>query len=138
MAAVREFTQELPHTAPSDAWQRAALLTSETRLDLTAEPRVVADANTDAPKAEHPLFWAGYMLIDSGVYAEGETPPAPGEKVVDKAPAAPPEPAVEAPPAAENDPPAEAVEEPPSMEEDAAMPSGRASSEEDAVESSDQ
>ena len=37
---VREFAQELPHTSPADAWQRAVLLAADTRLNLEAEPRV--------------------------------------------------------------------------------------------------
>ena len=63
---VREFAQELPHTTPADAWQRAVLLETSTLLNLEAEPRVKHAPADENPKAEHPFFWAGYMLIDSG------------------------------------------------------------------------
>ena len=43
---VREFVQELPHTSPADAWQRAVLLESESRLNLDAEPRIKASPAT--------------------------------------------------------------------------------------------
>ncbi len=69
---VREFAQELPHTSPADAWQRAVLVTADTRLDPAAEPRV-QPGGRDPPKGVHPFFWAGYMLVDSGV---GPTPVA--------------------------------------------------------------
>jgi len=62
---VREFVQELPHTLPADAWQRSVLLAAATRLNLEAEPRI-KDAADETPRAVHPFFWAGYMLIDSG------------------------------------------------------------------------
>jgi hypothetical protein len=67
---VREFSQELPHIAPSEAWQRAVFLTAGSQLNLAAEPRIASkrgSAGEEAPKANHPFFWAGYMLIDPGV-----------------------------------------------------------------------
>jgi hypothetical protein len=63
---VREFAQELPHVSPSEAWQRAILLCIESPLNLDAEPRLSRTPGDEPPKASHPLFWAGYMLIDSG------------------------------------------------------------------------
>jgi hypothetical protein len=77
---VREFAQELPHTTPAKAYQRAVLVVGESRLDLEAEPRIQRAATVDPPKATHPFFWAGYMLVDSGVRperveAEGEGEP---------------------------------------------------------------
>jgi hypothetical protein len=67
---VREFAQELPHTSPADAWQRAVQLEMDSRLNPDAEPRVKKAAAGDVPKAEHPFFWAGYMLLDGGVPPE--------------------------------------------------------------------
>jgi len=75
---VREFAQELPHTSPADAWQRAILVAAETRLNPEAEPRIKRVAVNDPPKANHPFFWAGYLLIDSGI------PPEPPEPVLDQ------------------------------------------------------
>ena len=63
---VREFTQELPRTSPADAWQRAVQLTVGARLNLEAEPRLKRAMADAIPKADHPLFWAGYMLVDCG------------------------------------------------------------------------
>ncbi len=72
---VCEFTQELPHTSPADAWQRAMLLTSSSRLNLEAEPRIKRETTDEAPKAEHPFFWSGYLLIDSGTLRPEEAKP---------------------------------------------------------------
>jgi tetratricopeptide (TPR) repeat protein len=78
---VREFTQELPHTPPAEAWQRAVLLLARSPLNLEAEPRVKGTAD-ESMRASHPFFWAGYMLVDSaspGADAEPAGPgPAPG------------------------------------------------------------
>ncbi len=72
---VREFAQELPHTSPADAWQRAVFLTAGSRLNFEAEPRIKRAVTDDSPKANHPFFWSGYLLVDSGTSAK---PPAPG------------------------------------------------------------
>jgi CHAT domain-containing protein len=90
---VREFAQELPHAAPSEAWQRAVLLTMATRVKTDAEPRLKRSAGgDDSLKAEHPFFWAGYLLIDNGnpagkTEAEPDKPdakPAPEKKPGDE------------------------------------------------------
>jgi hypothetical protein len=76
---VREFAQELPHTSPADAWQRAVLLVADTPLNLDAEPRVKKASVEEAPKASHPFFWAADMLVDSAAaapQAEAAPPPA--------------------------------------------------------------
>ncbi|HYW81090.1 MAG TPA: CHAT domain-containing protein, partial [Thermoguttaceae bacterium] len=63
---VREFSQELPHTTPSDAWQRAVFLAAGSQLNPAAEPRIKQTVAGNVPKANHPFFWAGYLLIDPG------------------------------------------------------------------------
>jgi len=68
---VREFTQELPHTTPADAWQRAVQVVSNSSLNIEAEPRMKKPAGEHADsaavqRATHPFFWAGYLLVDSG------------------------------------------------------------------------
>jgi len=68
---VREFVQELPHTTPADAWQRAVIVVAESKLNLDAEPRIKKVAGDEAPKGSHPFFWAGCMLIDPGLPGEG-------------------------------------------------------------------
>jgi len=80
---VREFVQELSQASAADAWQRSVLLARETPLDPAAEPRLKKlDDAVEPPRADHPFFWAGYLLIDTGTrpanehetIAEAETP----------------------------------------------------------------
>jgi tetratricopeptide (TPR) repeat protein len=68
---VREFTQELPHSTPADCWQRAVLVVAGSRLSLDAEPRVKRADADEPPRASHPFFWAGYLLVDCGNPAPG-------------------------------------------------------------------
>ena len=63
---IREFSQELPHTSAADAWQRAVMLAADTPLRPEMEPRLEIPATVEPPKAEHPFFWAAYMVCDSG------------------------------------------------------------------------
>lgn len=63
---VREFVQELPDTTASNAWQRSVELVSRLPLEPGSEPRFKADSRHAPPLADNPLFWAGYMLIDTG------------------------------------------------------------------------
>jgi CHAT domain-containing protein len=93
---VREFTQELPHSQPAEAWQRAVMLANNTPLNLEAEPRVKVNAGEEVPNATHPFFWAGYMLVDTGAEAhrpdaQAEAPAAkPGEQGAPPGPEAKP------------------------------------------------
>ncbi|MGE3777856.1 MAG: CHAT domain-containing protein, partial [Pirellulaceae bacterium] len=63
----REFTQELPFVSAPNAWQRSVQLLWEKELQLDREPRVKAGNVDSSIKATHPFFWAGYVLVDSGV-----------------------------------------------------------------------
>lgn len=64
---VREFVQELPHMPAAESWQRAVVLAREAPLDAAREPRLKrSDEVTSSLTAEHPFFWAGYLLVDSG------------------------------------------------------------------------
>jgi CHAT domain-containing protein len=63
---IREFAQELPYTSASDAWQRAVLLVTRSRLDIAAEPRIKEASDVEAIRGSHPFFWGGLMLVDSG------------------------------------------------------------------------
>jgi hypothetical protein len=79
---VREFTQELSRSTPADAWQRAVLLTVSSPLNVEAEPRIKHSAEDEGtPKANHPFFWAGYMLVDCDTSPE-QRAKKPGEPVV--------------------------------------------------------
>lgn len=62
----REFVQELPHTNASDAWQRSVQLTRNSQVNIAAEPRLNITLKQLPPKADHPFFWAGYLLADTG------------------------------------------------------------------------
>jgi tetratricopeptide (TPR) repeat protein len=73
---VREFARELPHSSPADAWQRSVFLAAGSRVDPEAEPRIKKTATEKLPNANHPFFWAGYMLVDSGTVAQKPEPPA--------------------------------------------------------------
>jgi len=61
---VREFVQELPYASAAEAWQRSVLLSAHGRLDPAAEPRLKV-TDDGSPRASHPFFWAGYLLIDN-------------------------------------------------------------------------
>lgn len=77
---VREFAQELPHTAPAEAWQRAVLLARQSRVNPDAEPRIRLPSGASPPLADHPFFWAGYLLVDDGTPAQKPEPAEPAEK----------------------------------------------------------
>ncbi len=64
---VREFTKDSADAPAAEAWQRACLFARENPVDQTYEPRLKhSDETTDAPTADHPFFWAGYLLVDTG------------------------------------------------------------------------
>ena len=63
---VREFVQELPHTAAAEAWQRSVQLAMQMPIDPLNELRVKAGKDPVELTAAHPFFWAGYVVIDSG------------------------------------------------------------------------
>jgi hypothetical protein len=63
----RKFLQELPYVGAAAAWQRSVQLLGDTPLDFAHEPRIRAAANEAEIKADHPFFWAAFMVIDSGV-----------------------------------------------------------------------
>ena len=64
---MHEFTQELTHTTASEAWQRSIELSLDSVLDPTREPRIDDKIKIEGQlRANHPLFWAGYMLVDTG------------------------------------------------------------------------
>ena len=70
---VREFAQELPYTSPADAWQRSVQIAADTQLEPVFEPRVRDNVSSGAVrKADQPFFWAGYLLVDSGVPPAGQ------------------------------------------------------------------
>ena len=87
---MREFTQELPHTTAADAWQRAVLVVTKSQLNLDAEPRIKKAVVDEPPKAKHPFFWAGYLLVDSGTVPPKVDIVAPGPAIKAKPAEVPP------------------------------------------------
>jgi CHAT domain-containing protein len=72
---MREFVQELPHTSATAAWRRSVQLAADRVLDPAAEPRLKPSSAADGLKADHPFFWAGYLLIDTGAAPPKEEEP---------------------------------------------------------------
>ncbi|WP_197443263.1 tetratricopeptide repeat protein [Lignipirellula cremea] len=62
----REFVQGLGYLKASDSWQRAIELAQNQPLIPDQEPRLNAPGFTTPINAEHPFFWSGYLLIDTG------------------------------------------------------------------------
>jgi hypothetical protein len=63
---IREYVQELPYATASEAWHRSVQLARHQPIDIALEPRLkAADLQADLT-AEHPFFWAGFALIDTG------------------------------------------------------------------------
>lgn len=83
---IRELVQELPNTTAADAWQRSVALAMDSRINSDGEPRVGKTRRAEAPKCEHPFFWAGYLLIDPG--QAGQKPDEPQVGIAMNAPAA--------------------------------------------------
>lgn len=83
---VREFAQELPHTTAADAWQRSVLLVSNEELSPEKEPRLKRDTAKETMKAEHPFFWAGYLLADSGAPPVAPDEAAAADKIIKQQP----------------------------------------------------
>jgi hypothetical protein len=77
MQLLREYHQELPHDSAAEAWRRAVKLLRSSALDSTREPRIKAPAATEGLTGEHPFFWSGYLLADTGSDPSGEPPPRP-------------------------------------------------------------
>ena len=64
---VREFVQELPYVSAADAWQRSVQLAMESTLIVEREPRIRFSSLESSLPSNHPFFWAGNLLIDTGV-----------------------------------------------------------------------
>ena len=75
---MREFIQELPHEPAAVAWRRSVQLNSENLIDPAAEGRLKPSQAADGLKADHPFFWSGYLLADTGLVPPKEdAAPAP-------------------------------------------------------------
>ncbi|WP_148072655.1 tetratricopeptide repeat protein [Bythopirellula goksoeyrii] len=89
MQLVREFVQELHRTSAADAWQRCIEVAKVIQLEPGLEPRVSLGNVDELPTAEHPFFWSGYLLVDTG--EPPLPPPAKSDKEQADKTEAPPE-----------------------------------------------
>jgi hypothetical protein len=79
---VRQFVQELSHLPATEAWQRACILAREEQLDPQNEPRLKGlEASDELPMADHPFFWAGYLLVDTSPRAVEPADKEPSETI---------------------------------------------------------
>ena len=72
---VREYLQELPYASAAEAWHRSVELARGNPLDPAREPRLNRSGVKGDPTADHPFFWAGFLLIDSGTRPAPEAKP---------------------------------------------------------------
>lgn len=79
---VREFARELPHASAASAWQRSVEFVTSSDLNPVSEPRLEAKSGAPVPTAEHPFFWAGYMLVDSGDAEQSEEEADPAAEIL--------------------------------------------------------
>lgn len=73
MQLLREYHQELPHDSAANAWRRAVKLLQSAAFDAAREPRIKASGGAEGLTLEHPFFWSGYMLVDTGSDPVGTT-----------------------------------------------------------------
>lgn len=75
---IREFAAQMANLPAGDAWRRSVLLTRESDLQPHLEPRLGwSEKDGPPPPAQHPFFWSGYLLIDTGTdpRPKSEEPP---------------------------------------------------------------
>lgn len=60
---VAEWLVGVGRLSPLDAWKRSVMLGRSERLDPEREPRLALQPG-ETPRAEHPFWWAGYVLVD--------------------------------------------------------------------------
>lgn len=62
-----QFVEQLPENENSAyAWRKAVLKFASGEIAVAAEPRLSKSDSVERVSCSHPLFWAGYLLIDSG------------------------------------------------------------------------
>jgi tetratricopeptide (TPR) repeat protein len=61
-------------TEGAESWRRAVDIVSAEAPDIAAEPRIRTDADTALPDGRHPIFWAGYILVEPGTAADDAAP----------------------------------------------------------------
>jgi len=72
---MREYHQELGHVAAAQSWRRSVKLLWEAGLTVADEPRI-RGTPTEQISSQHPVFWSGYLLGDTGsLPAEAQVKP---------------------------------------------------------------
>ncbi|MEE2641377.1 MAG: CHAT domain-containing protein [Planctomycetota bacterium] len=79
----RNFVSELSGNSAVKAWEKARQLTALNEINPEREPRIRSLTGDVALKTDHPFFWSGYLLVDTGVEplkdGAAEGPPANAE-----------------------------------------------------------
>ena len=74
----REFLQELPFEGIEPAWRRAVQTLRQAPLNPETEPLLGSkDQKRESLFGDHPLFWAGYLLVSPPSQRLPARPPAP-------------------------------------------------------------
>lgn len=73
----REFLQELGSSPASTAWRRSVEIVGQGDLTPAREPRVDATKVTKSLSPKHPFWWAGYLLVDTGIDPAKDANPLP-------------------------------------------------------------
>ena len=76
VAATGSFLEELSALGAAEAWQKSLVAMRDSNLDAEREPRLRRLPAGQKLKAEHPFFWAGFLLIDSGSVDQDADPEA--------------------------------------------------------------
>jgi tetratricopeptide (TPR) repeat protein len=63
---IRNFLKAFADHPPAEAWKKAIFAVAGGQIVPEKEPRVKPDPEMKAPLANHPFFWASFMLIDRG------------------------------------------------------------------------
>lgn len=93
----RNYAKNLSDMTPSQALREAVKTSRQLDLDLDAEPRIKQKKSAAPVKAEHPFFWAGFMVIE---VPNPITSAAPDQKMANDQPGVPAADDVSADPAA--------------------------------------
>ena len=72
----RNFAAELKNGSAVQAWQKARQLTSLNDINPETEPRIRTLTGDEPLKTDHPFFWSGYLLIDTGAELAQDGDPA--------------------------------------------------------------
>lgn len=63
---LREYALQIGEMPAEEAWHRSVLLNRGTQLDPADEPRLKwNERDGQPPYAKHPLFWSGFLLVDT-------------------------------------------------------------------------